>query len=182
MMRSPISFFLVAFLALMAGKVAALGVNITGFEPNMPMTDFLNTPDVVRTTDCASNCTLAQTAITNCNGADACLCSNETAVSIVMCEQCMFTSLIARNKKPDDGRAGQTSAIAAYLAACGSLGNDTLPDNASVRNAKNATFKLVVPDNWNGPFGQGLDIPATVVTVIAGAILGVGLITVVNTM
>lgn len=54
----------------------------------------------------------------NCNGADGCLCSNETAVSIVECEQCMFTNLIARNKKPDDARAGQTSAIAGEFACC----------------------------------------------------------------
>ncbi len=73
-------------IVLALAPVAALGVNITGFEPLMPMTEFLNTPDVVRTTDvrspppirieqgphshslnplqCVSNCTLAQTAIT----------------------------------------------------------------------------------------------------------------------
>lgn len=62
------------------------------------------------------------------------------------------------------------------------MSNTTLDLFASVRNPDNATFKLQLPDNWNGPFGQGLDIPATVVTVIAGAILGVGMITVVNTM
>lgn len=70
----------------------------------------------------------------------------------------------------------------AYLAACATVSNTTLDLFASVRNPDNATFKLQLPDNWNGPFGQGLDIPATVVTVIAGAILGVGMITVVNTM
>ena len=61
----------------------------------------------------------------------------------------------------------------AYMAACNLALNTTL-------DTTNAT--LAVPPTWDGSFGQGLDIGGTVVTVIAGTILGGGLIGVLCTM
>ena len=45
-----------------------------------------------------------------------------------------------------------------------------------------ADIALVVPPGWDGPFGLGLSTAGTVVTVIAGALIGSGAIYVVNTM
>ena len=45
-----------------------------------------------------------------------------------------------------------------------------------------AKFAIAPPSDWDGPFGQGLNMGATVVTVIIGALLGSGLITVLCTM
>ena len=59
------------------------------------------------------------------------------------------------------------------MAACNLALNTTL-------DTTNAT--LAVPPTWDGSFGQGLDIGGTVVTVIAGTILGGGLIGVLCTM
>ena len=60
--------------------------------------------------------------------------------------------------------------VAAYSSACGTL-------------APPATdFALTLPANWDGPFGQGLDTAGTVVTFIVALSLGLGLISVVNTM
>ena len=62
----------------------------------------------------------------------------------------------------------------AYSAACGSPS-----PNITVAAADIA---LTVPANWDGPFGQGLNTGTTVISVIITFFLGVGLITVVNTM
>lgn len=106
----------------------------------------------------------------------------------------MFTQLVNDNRRPVDLLAGQTSAIAgasplfisvgrdecstcgitAYSAACTGV-NHTIPLTAK-------EIALAVPTNWDGPFGQGLTTLGTVVTVAAGAFIGVGMITVVNTM
>lgn len=45
-----------------------------------------------------------------------------------------------------------------------------------------ADVALQLPANWDGPFGQSLGTPATVIGVIVTFALGVGAITVVNTM
>lgn len=45
-----------------------------------------------------------------------------------------------------------------------------------------AEFAITVPSDWDGPFGQGLNLGATIVTVIVGAVLGSGLIGVLCTM
>ena len=118
----------------------------------------------------------------------------------------MFNELITENRRPVDVLAGSTDAltgepclsspsssssppssrplhatgcertltparrVAAYSSACGTL-------------APPATdFALTLPANWDGPFGQGLDTAGTVVTFIVALSLGLGLISVVNTM
>ncbi|EIW56561.1 uncharacterized protein TRAVEDRAFT_170487 [Trametes versicolor FP-101664 SS1] len=173
------SFILAAFFALCASQVLALGVNITGFPPGLSATQFLGTSDPSLAA-CSSGqpkldaCTFALGNITACGTDDGCLCSNATVLSIVACEECMFTQLVNDNRRPVDLLAGQTSAIAAYSAACTAV-NHTIPLTAK-------EIALAVPTNWDGPFGQGLTTLGTVVTVAAGAFIGVGMITVVNTM
>lgn len=58
-----------------------------------------------------------------------------------------------------------------YVAACAA-------DNATV----NTTAALVLPSNWDGPFGQFLNTGGTVFGVIVSLVLGVGAITIVTTM
>ncbi|KAI0742769.1 hypothetical protein C8Q80DRAFT_1273380 [Daedaleopsis nitida] len=178
MFRSPLSFFLVAFFALLAGKVAALDINITTFDKStriVQATDFLssNISDVVRS-DCNAECQPGVNAINACGTDNSCLCNTTTTIPLVVsCEECMFEKLIARFKKPDDPLAGQTNALTAYMTSCNNATNSTLDSKL---------FALHVPDNWDGPFGQGLNLPTTIVAVIFTTIFGGGLISVLCTM
>ncbi|KAI0668825.1 hypothetical protein C8Q78DRAFT_1043171 [Trametes maxima] len=167
------SFILAAFLAAFAGQVFAQ-LNIT--IPTLGVihaSQFLTVNDSVFT-DCSSDCSPAITAIQQCGDNDlACLCNTTTTiVPIVKCQQCMFTDLVHLNRRPQDPRAGQTDAIAAYVSGC-TLANRTVDTTLT---------KLQVPSDWNGPFGQGLTTFGTVVSVLAATVLGAGMITVVNTM
>ncbi|KAI0351587.1 hypothetical protein OH77DRAFT_1498391 [Trametes cingulata] len=168
------SFILAAFLAAFAGQVLALNISIAGIPGNITASNFLTSSDPAFSA-CSSDCAPALANITACGDTnDACLCSNQTTIipAIVACEQCMFEQLIHDNRRPQDPRAGQTSAITAYTTACSNL-NFTIPANIT---------KLALPSDWDGPFGQGLTTLGTVVSVIAAAVLGTGMITVVNTM
>jgi len=76
----------------------------------------------------------------------------------------MYTALITANKPLPDLRAGSTPMLQAYQAACGAF-------NFTVTTAQVA---LTLPANWDGPFGQGLNLAGTVVSVGAAFILGMG--------
>ena len=71
----------------------------------------------------------------------------------------------------------------AYVAACNTA-NITVITNgtASTLTIAAADAALTLPPNWDGPFGQGLNIGTTVVTVAAATLLGGGLIGVLITM
>ncbi|KAI0363322.1 hypothetical protein BV20DRAFT_1007549 [Pilatotrama ljubarskyi] len=168
------SFLPAAFLAAFAGQVLALNISIAGIPGNITASDFLPSSDPAFSA-CSNECAPALADIAGCGDTnDACLCSNATTIipDIVKCEQCQFEQLIHDNRRPQDPRAGQTSAIAAYTTACSSL-NFTIPANITALH--------VTPD-WDGPFGQGLNTFGTVVSVIAATVLGSGMIAVVNTM
>ena len=63
-----------------------------------------------------------------------------------------------------------------YVTACSGSNITTTPSNAST------IVKLQVPDNWDGPFGQGLNTGTTVIAFIAALTLGVGGISVLCVM
>ncbi|KAM5530852.1 hypothetical protein V8D89_015496 [Ganoderma adspersum] len=169
MLRSPVAL-LVAILAFFAGHVLA-ELNITIAGRNITAAAFLGSQDPVRTqAECAGNCTMAQNVVDACNGDNACLCNGTTTTPIVACEQCMFTQLIAQNRRPTDDLAGQTSSLLAYKAACTNA-NQTVD-----------TLVLTLPPDWDGPFGQGLTIGTTVIAVGSAFILGLFSIGIVNSM
>ena len=60
----------------------------------------------------------------------------------------------------------------AYAAAC-AVEHITLDDNQTT---------LALPADWDGPFGQGLSVGATAVTLAAALLVGFGSIAIVNTM
>ncbi|KDQ54483.1 hypothetical protein JAAARDRAFT_38152 [Jaapia argillacea MUCL 33604] len=158
------SFFILAFFATLAGRVLALNIAIGGAVGNVNASQFLAIPDPQITADCLTSCTPANTAILNCGDTnDTCLCSSDTVTAITACEQCMFADIINKNVKMPDPRAGSTPALAAYAAACLASVNVTIPP---------ASIALALPQNWDGPAGLGLNMPATVVTVAVGAFLG----------
>lgn len=80
------------------------------------------------------------------------------------------------------------SLFTAWQAACISTApvNGTLLDATrafpDTFKAYKAKFAITVPSDWDGPFGQELNMGATVVTVIVGALLGGSLIGVLCTM
>lgn len=175
MIRSPLSFFLVAFFALVVGRVAAqanLTINVGGTVGNVSAADFLKPNDVVLN-DCTTECGAAETAIAACTD-NTCLCNANTTVPLItQCQQCMFAALITRNKRPDDARAGQAPALTAYQTACNATAGILLDTTV---------IALASPPNWDGPFGQGLNVGTTVISVIAATVLGTGLIGVLVTM
>lgn len=76
---------------------------------------------------------------------------------------------------------------AAYQTSClsspinGTLLDASRPAPDTFKSYK-ALFAITVPPDWDGPFGQGLSMAATVITVIAGAGLGAGMIGVLISM
>ncbi|PIL25931.1 hypothetical protein GSI_11684 [Ganoderma sinense ZZ0214-1] len=189
MIRSPFALLLAIF-AFLAGHVLA-ELNITIDGRNITAAVFLNSTDSVRTSSqCNQLCNDAQSTIITCNGNNTCLCKNASS-PILGCEQCMFSQLIALNRRPTDDLAGQTSSLTgkisfnlllsfqtnispsatAYTTAC-SDANETV----------STPLTLVLPDGWDGPFGQGLTIGTTVIAVGSAFIIGVFSIGIVNSM
>ncbi|KAK7688469.1 hypothetical protein QCA50_008007 [Cerrena zonata] len=189
--------FLAAFLifsAFFASKALALNINFTGSVSNptldvIPPSQYLSFDDAEAMTTCQTQCTTATNTIQTCGDTgDDCLCSNTTIADIVSCHQCVFSDLIHRRKVATDIRENSTPALAAWQAACLTTApvNATLPDHdvdfPFTFKAFKAEFAITVPSDWDGPFGQGLNMGATVVTVIAGALLGGSLIGILCTM
>jgi len=170
-MRSFLTFAL--FLAL-AGRAMALNIVFGGAFGNITASQVLAIPDGQLKTDCQSSCDPATQAIQTCGDTnDSCLCGNATISAIVTCEQCMFTELINKNQPMPDPRAGSSPALGAYSAACLASQNITIPPT---------TIALALPASWDGPFDAVLNLPATIVTVIFGATLGVSAILVLSNM
>ncbi|KAH9846580.1 hypothetical protein C2E23DRAFT_890756 [Lenzites betulinus] len=166
------SFLFAALFSVFASQVFALSIDypVPGITGNITAAQFL-APNDPALAACSAECPLAINAVQACGTDDKCLCNATTTVPLILaCEQCMFNQLIHDNRLPQDPRAGQSTAFAAYSAACSSI--SPIP----------ATFGLVPPPDWDGPFGQGLTTFGTVVSVIAATVLGVGMITVVNIM
>ncbi|KAH9922343.1 uncharacterized protein BXZ73DRAFT_104161 [Epithele typhae] len=165
--------FLTAVVACFASQVLALNMTFPAPIGLIQASDFLNSADPART-DCSTDCNLAQGTITACGSDDLCLCNDTMLTSIMSCETCMFQQLIADNRLPTDERTGLVSAITLYTGACTGVNHTS--------NLSAVALTPVLPANWDGPFGQGLNPALTAVSVIAATILGVGLITTVNTM
>ncbi|KAH9893963.1 hypothetical protein C8Q73DRAFT_790538 [Cubamyces lactineus] len=166
-------FILAAFLALFATQVfARINITIDGLG-NIPASRFLQVNDPVFT-DCQQDCGNAVSIVQQCgDDNDACLCGPAATTAIHACQQCMFTDLIHLNRRAQDPLAGSAPALTAYATAC---------TNVSTLDVGKNFTTLALPADWDGPFGQGLNTFGTVVSVAAAAILGTGLITVVNTM
>ncbi|TCD69006.1 hypothetical protein EIP91_009228 [Steccherinum ochraceum] len=161
-------FALLAFFAVFASRVLALQITVAPMG-NVSANQFLDVSDQTVKTNCQDSCAPANTAINACTD-DTCLCDTATLTAITACQQCMFNDLIHRFATSDDPRVGSSPALAAYTTAC----------NLSATTAKE--FVLAPPSDWNGPFGQGLNTAATAFGVALALFLGIGCITVVNTM
>jgi len=166
------SFFALASLMALAGRALALDIIVGGVIGNLTALSMLNVSDSVLVTRCQAQCDSATTAIHACVD-DNCLCDNTTVTAIVACEQCMFDVVIATNNPKPDPKAGSTPVLAAYSAACQESVNVTLAPTA---------IGLTLPADWNGPVTLSLNIPATIVTVGIGAILGSGAFFILNSM
>jgi len=167
-------FIALAFLAMFAGRALASSFNFSlpGFTGNLSASELFQVNDQQLATDCQSQCQPGMNLVQTCGDNNApCLCSNDTVIGITACQQCMFADLIHNNRVSNDSRAAGTSTLQIYAAACQDSGYKV-----------NASIALTVPPDWDGNFGAHLNIAATVVTVIAGAALGIGAITIVSTM
>jgi len=171
MMRSFLSSTLLLVTVLASRAFALNNIALGGSVGNVSATNFLTVNDAQLTKDCATQCAPANNAIQACT-TDACLCDSATVTAITACEQCMFDALIANDTTSADPRAGSATALTAYAAACAAQ-NLTVPTSE---------ITLTDPSDWDGPFGQGLGIPATVLTVGVGAALASGAIFIINTM
>jgi len=86
--------------------------------------------------------------------------SNETTTKFVECEQCWFLELISKNEKMPDPRAGSKPLLDSYSSNCANLSLPTQP------------LALQLPPDWDGPRDIELNLPATVVTVGFGGLMG----------
>ncbi|KAJ3856062.1 hypothetical protein EV368DRAFT_79058 [Lentinula lateritia] len=171
-------------LMLLASQVTAFTFNIS--VPFLPQTlsaaQLLpNFTGAIAT--CAANCSNVQTELSGCQDDASCLCATQLVSDLRNCEQCMYEALIAANAPLPDPKAGSTPVLVGeslifftlvfrepnqwichlgYQAACAAF-NITL---------NTTQVALVLPTNWDGPFGLGLDLVGTVFTVGAGFILG----------
>ncbi|PCH43065.1 hypothetical protein WOLCODRAFT_153117 [Wolfiporia cocos MD-104 SS10] len=168
------SFLSFAFLlvVLLASRVSALEISVGGSVGNVTANDFLNITDSQVASDCQTQCAPATKAIDACGTSSSCLCDSATVTAITACEQCMFDALIAGDLPMVDPREGSQTALTAYATACAGV-NVTVPATLTT---------LTLPADWDGPFGQGLGLPATIFTVIIAAALGSGCIYIVSTM
>ncbi|KAF9815647.1 hypothetical protein IEO21_04437 [Rhodonia placenta] len=170
-MHSFLSFTFL-LVTLLASRAFALEINVGGTIGNVTAQQFLDINDETLTGACTPQCPTANTTVAACT-TDACLCDPATVAAITTCEQCLFNTLIAKNIPMPDPRAGSATALTAYAAACLASVNITVPTSE---------ITLTLPADWDGPFGQHLGLPATVITVIVATALASGCIYVVNTM
>lgn len=156
---------------LLAGAVSVVAADfIISLDGGVTTTKFM---DVIQfgqsdaVTACQSNCTQPIQLMTTCNqGANdaSCFCDQTLASSLVDCEQCMLNFLVAHNEKQPNKFVGANTPLAGLVGACS---NTTLAKPLQ----KNITTLAIAP-NWDGPFGQGLDTPATAIVVFTGFLLG----------
>jgi len=167
-------YFAFAVLALFAGQALGLSVSVGGSLGNITAIEVIDIPAGQLKTNCQMACTPAFSAIQSCDASDDnCLCKNETVVAIRDCQQCMYSELIKKNEKMPDPRAGSTPVLSAYSAACLASVNVTIPPKS---------IALTVPADWDGPNGESMGLPATVLAVITTGIIGVGGIWIVSNM
>jgi len=153
----------ISFGALAGQVTAQLSIDIGGTLGNITASQFLNITDTSLLSSCSSEgCTTAMSLISNCGSNNTCLCDATTVAAITECQQCMFTTLINNFETSSDPRAGSTVALTAYQTACAAF-NLTVPTSS---------ITLTLPSSWDGPFGQGLSVPATVLVVGLGAAIG----------
>ncbi|KAJ3838104.1 hypothetical protein F5878DRAFT_661487 [Lentinula raphanica] len=152
-------------LIVLASQASAFTFNVSFGTQNLSATDLLPTSFPGPIAACASNCTNVQSEFTACQNNATCLCSNTQLVADFRnCEQCMYQGLINANAPLPDPKAGSTPILSGkcLISACGAF-NITL---------NTTQVALTLPAGWDGPFGLGLDIGGTVVTVGAAFILG----------
>ncbi|KIJ60437.1 hypothetical protein HYDPIDRAFT_43290 [Hydnomerulius pinastri MD-312] len=152
-------------LLLLAGQAFALTIDVGGTLGNVTASDFLNVTDTYLLTDCQTQCNNATAMINTCATNDQCLCGPSTVTAITSCQQCMFDDLIAKFAESTDPRAGSATALTAYAAACLASVNITVPTSY---------ITLTLAPDWDGPYGVHLGVPATVLTVAVGTLLGGG--------
>ncbi|KAG2152778.1 hypothetical protein DEU56DRAFT_879475 [Suillus clintonianus] len=168
-MRAFIAF---ASFILFAGQALSLSIAVGGSVGTVDATQFLNVTDAYLLSDCQNQCSNATAQITMCAANDSCLCASNTVTAITSCEQCMFSDLIAKFATSTDPRAGSSTALTAYAAACSSAGF-TVPSSS---------VTLTVPSNWDGPLGVSLGTVSTVLIVGVSAVLGTGSIVLLSNM
>ncbi|KAI6030277.1 hypothetical protein EDC04DRAFT_2898421 [Pisolithus marmoratus] len=157
--------FIIPLISLfaLAGQAYALTIDVGGSVGNVSAADFLNVPDTALLATCQEPCNNATILIQNCGTDDPCLCGPATVTAITACQQCMFDDLIDRFAESTDPRIGSTLALTAYGTACSTSVNITIPTQF---------ITLQLPSNWDGPYLVGLSLPATVLVVVTGALLG----------
>ena len=154
------SFFAFGLAAALAGQAAGLNVTFDS-KNNITVSDALNIPDGSLKAACQASCDPAVAAVKACGDFnDGCLCSNETTTKFLECEQCWFRELISKNEKMPDPRAGSKPLLDSYSNNCAKLSLPTQP------------LALQLPPDWDGPRNIELNLPATVVTVGFGGLMG----------
>ncbi|KAG6853217.1 hypothetical protein C0991_006120 [Blastosporella zonata] len=155
-------FFLpTIILSALASRALAFTISVNNV--NLTTSQLLSVPDSVVSTTCATNCTSASSALQACNDDANCLCRADTVVSLLNCEQCMFTKLVEINQKMDF-RVGSQAVLSGYAASCLSDANITLAANQTA---------LTLPSTWDGPFVAVLPAPMAAVAVGSAGILGI---------
>ncbi|KAI0309897.1 hypothetical protein OF83DRAFT_1179104 [Amylostereum chailletii] len=170
-MRATVAFL--AFFLALAGRVLALNITIGGDVGMINADRFLTINDTQLNSECGDMCKPGFDAIAACNEDDNCFCDADTVGKVVMCQQCYFTHIIADNRKMPDPRAGSTPALTAYGSACNASLNMIIPPTS---------LALTLPANWDGPAAVELSTGLTVITVLAGGLLGIASIGIVITM
>ncbi|TDL15098.1 hypothetical protein BD410DRAFT_796680 [Rickenella mellea] len=151
-----------AFFLVFAGRALALNIQFGGTIGNITASQLLAIPQGPYSPACADTCNTANSTIQACGDTnDQCLCTPTVGTQLQECEQCLFAQLIDMNMRAPDPRVGSNPGLGAFTAAC---------------NVSTVKLALVTPPNWVGPTTEILSLPATIVTVGFGAILGFSII------
>ncbi|KAJ7257878.1 hypothetical protein B0H12DRAFT_1110395 [Mycena haematopus] len=123
---------------------------------------------------CASNCTIAQTAITACTANNtACYCAPAVTAPLQTCEQCMFTALVVANKPAPLPLAGSNQVLGGWTTNCAAGAAATPPTTTALA----APLGLALPlDVWDGPFDSVFPTTVGWIIAVTGGVLGSSLI------
>ncbi|KAF8491016.1 hypothetical protein JB92DRAFT_3007439 [Gautieria morchelliformis] len=171
-MRASYLLFLACALAGQAYATVTVTLNPqTSVAVNFTASDLVNfgpNDAFVTMANCTAQCGAAAQQISGCAGNDQCVCTNTTGTALLHCEQCLFTYAVDKNVRPPTTNGtmllGSQPALDGFVATCLAP-----PFNTTIQ-----ALKMVPPPSWDGPESNKLSLPATVVAVFAGAILGSG--------
>ncbi|KIJ36999.1 hypothetical protein M422DRAFT_782026 [Sphaerobolus stellatus SS14] len=158
------STLIVASALLVSQALAAAKFNVTINNANNTIVQALEQsvePGGAGTVpaNCTQQCQSILTTFKACDQTDvSCICTNNTAIGLENCQQCLFTALLVQNIRPSNPLVGSATLLSAFSTSCNKTDFPKLALNLTA--------------DWDGPQSLHLNSPINIIAVIAAAIIG----------